>query len=175
MRPAIIAVAILLLLAIGGGVYLATRPQTTTGGTPLTSPSAKSSPKASPVPTIPVPQAVPTYGPGAAPPITSVAFLPPPDTVCKLNGACTVTVEIKFSSVQSGNIAYILKFFDRCTGTTTDLPGNNFTPPAFIRVDITTVNIQLPAGAKSAGLVAVMTTPSAAASPPLLLGAETCS
>ncbi len=178
MTPAIIAVAIVVLLAIGGGVFLATRGHNaTTGGTPTSSPTARQSPpKASPTPTIPVPQAVPSYGPAAAAPITSVAFLPEPDTSCTLNGACKVTVEIKFSSVQRGNIAYTLKFFDRCTGTTTDVPGNGFTPPGFTTVDITTGNVQLPAGAKSAGLVAVTTSPSAAASPPLLLGStDNCS
>ena len=118
---------------------------------------------------------MPPYAPAAAAPITSVAFQPDPDTSCTLNGACKVSVEIKFSSAQSGNIAYTLKFFDRCTGKTTDLPGNNFTPPGFTTVDITTANVQLPTGAKSAGLVAVTTTPSVAASPPLLLGANSCS
>lgn len=180
MMPAIIAVAILLVLAIGGGIFLAKRGGTTTGGTAATgSPSPKQSttqsPKASPTPTNTGPRAVPTYGPAAAAPITSVAFMPEPDTSCKLNGACKVTVEMKFSSAQRGNVAYILKFFDRCSGQTTDLPGNGFTPPGFTTVDITTANVQLPPGAKSAGLVAVTTTPSAAASPPLLLGADTCS
>jgi hypothetical protein len=174
MMPAIIAVAILVLLAIGGGIFLATRGGTTTGGTPTSSPSSKQSPKASPTPTIAGPQAVPPYAPASAAPITSVAFQPEPDTSCQLNGACKVSVEIKFSTPQSGNIAYTLKFFDRCTGKTTDLPGNGFTPPGFTTVDITTANVQLPP-AKSAGLVAVTTTPSVAASPPLLLGANSCS
>ncbi|HEV2034630.1 MAG TPA: hypothetical protein VGU71_10615 [Candidatus Dormibacteraeota bacterium] len=155
---------------------MATRPSTTTGGgTPTPAPSSKPSPKASPTPTISGPQAVPPYAAASAAPITSVAFQPDPDTSCTLNGACKVSVEIKFSSAQSSNIAYTLKFFDRCTGKTTDLPGNNFTPPGFTTVDITTAGVQLPAGAKSAALVAVTTTPSVAASPPLLLGGTSCS
>ena len=177
MRPAIIAVAIILLLAIGGGIFLASRGRnTTTGGTPNASPSPSGhqSPKASPVPTPTGPQAVPNYAPGAAVPITSVAYLPAPDTQCTMGGGCKVTVEIKFSSAQSGNVAYILKFFDRCKGVTTDLPGNNFTPPGFTTVDITTAGIQLPQGVKSAGLVAVTTSPSIAASAPFPLGADTC-
>jgi hypothetical protein len=100
--------------------------------------------------------------------------LPAPDTDCKLGGHCKVTVEVKFSSGQSGNVAYILKFFDRCSGQTTDLPGNGFTPPGFTTVDITTDNIQLPSGAKSAALVAVTTSPASAASAPLPLGSDTC-
>lgn len=174
LRPAIIAVAILLVLAIGIGIFVATRgSSTTTAGTPHPSPSAKQSPKASPSPINTGPKAVPTYAPSAAAPITSVAFLPEPDTSCQLNGACKVMVEMKFSSAQSGNVAYTLKFFDRCAGTTVDLPGNNFTPPGFTTVDITTANVALPT-AKSAALVAVTTTPSSAASPALLLGADTC-
>jgi len=85
-----------------------------------------------------------------------------------------VTVEIKFSAVQRSDVAYVLKFFDRCTGTTTDLPGNHFTPPGFTTVDITTANVALPSGAKSAALVAVTTSPTSAASAPLMLGADTC-
>jgi hypothetical protein len=175
MRPVIIAVAVLLILAIGGGIYLAARGKNPiTGGTPTPTPSAGHSPKASPTPISTGPQAVPTYAPATAAPITSVDYLPAPDTQCQESGGCKVTVEIKFSSPQSGNIAYVLKFFDRCSGQTTDLPGNGFTPPGFTTVDITTGSVALPAGAKSAALVAVTTSPSTAASPPLLLGGNSC-
>jgi hypothetical protein len=175
MRPAIIVVAILLILAIGGGIFFATRGKSPiTGGTPTASPTPGHSPKASPTPISTGPQAVPAYAPAAAAPITSVAFLPAPDTQCQLGGGCKVTVEIKFSSAQSGNVAYVLKFFDRCSGQTTDLPGNNFTPPGFTTVDITTASVGLPSGAKSAGLVAVTTSPSTAASSALPLGGDSC-
>jgi hypothetical protein len=175
MRPAIIVVAILLILAIGGGVFFATRGKNPiTGGTPSPTPSAGHSPKASPTPISTGPQPVPVYAPAAAAPTTSVAFLAAPDTECQLGGACKVTVEVKFSSAQSGTVAYVLKFFDRCSGQTTDLPGNNFTPPGFTTVDITTASVALPSGAKSAALVAVTTSPSTAASAPLLLGGESC-
>jgi hypothetical protein len=175
MRTALIAVAILVVLAIGGGIFLATRGSNPIiGGTPTASPTPGHSPKASPSPVGTGPKAVPTYAPAAAAPVTSVAYLPAPDTDCKLGGHCKVTVEVKFSSGQSGNVAYILKFFDRCSGQTTDLPGNGFTPPGFTTVDITTDNIQLPSGAKSAALVAVTTSPASAASAPLPLGSDTC-
>ena len=174
LRPIIIAVALLLILAIGGGIFLATRGKNPiTGGTPTPSPSANHSPKASPTPISTGPQAVPTYAPATAAPITSVDYLPAPDTQCQIGGGCKVTVEIKFSSAQSGNVAYVLKFFDRCSGQTTDLPGNNFTPPGFTTVDITTGSVALPS-AKSAALVAVTTSPSTAASPPLPLGGDSC-
>jgi hypothetical protein len=178
--PAIAAIVILLLLGGGTGIFLASRGGSP-GGTPATSPSAKTSPKASPSPSQSGgPQAVPTYAPATAPPITGVAFCtkghcadPSADTNCRLGSSCRVTVEIKFSAVQRSDVAYVLKFFDRCTGTTTDLPGNHFTPPGFTTVDIT-ANVALPSGAKSAALVAVTTKPTSAASAPLLLGAETC-
>jgi hypothetical protein len=175
MQPAIIAVAIIVLLAIGGGIFLATRGNhPTVGGNPTASPSTGQSPKASPTPVNTGPKPVPVYAPASADPITSVAYQPSPDTSCSLGSSCKVSVEIKFSTVQRGNVAYVLKFFDRCTGLTTDLPGNNFTPPGFTTVDILTGNVQLPPGAKSAGLVAVTTSPSTAASPPLPLGGDTC-
>jgi hypothetical protein len=175
MLPAIIAVVILLLLAGGGGIYLLTRPGS---GTPVAShspsPSGKPTGKASPTPTNPGgTQTVPTYAPASAPPVTSVVFLP--DTACKLNSTCRVDVEMKYSSPQSGTLGYILKFFDRCTGTTTSLPGRSFKPSSgFVRADPGFQTVTLPTGSKSAALVAVSTTPAAAASAPLLLGSETC-
>jgi hypothetical protein len=188
--PAAIVVVVLLLIGIGSGLYLATRGGSTGGVVAHTPTPSKTTPKASPKvsPTATSaggPQAVPTYAPAAAAPITSVAFCTTTPshpcqgvaatdyTNCKLNSSCKVMVEIQFSSVQRTNVAYTLKFFNRCTGTTTDLPGANFTPPGFNRVDIQKV-VTLPSGAKSAALVAVTKTPAVAASAPLLLGGETC-
>ncbi len=183
--PAIAVVAILLLLGIGGGIYLATRPGSAVGGVTHTPTPPKPTPKASPSPTSTSgAQPVPTYAPAAAAPVTSVAFCVQPThicqgltasdyTNCRLNGACKVMVEIKFSTVQNGRVAYIVKFFDRCTGLTTDLPGASFTPSGFNRVDIQRV-LSLPSGVKSAALVAVSTTPAAVASAPFLLGGDSC-
>ena len=169
------AIAVVLLILVGGiGIFLATRPGSATAHTSPT-PSAKGSPKASPTPTSTGgPQAVPTYAPASAPPVVSVVFLP--DSSCKLNSTCRVDVEMKYSSAQSGQLGYILKFFDRCTGTTTNLPGRSFKPSGgFIRADPGFEVVTLPTGAKSAALVAVSTTPAAAASAPLLLGStDTC-
>ena len=186
MLPAIIGVVILLLLGAGGGIYLLTRHGPGVGfATHTPSPSGKPTGKASPTPTgTGGLQTVPTYAPAAATPITSVAFciatthpcqgLTAADyTNCRLNSSCEVMVEIKFSTPQNGKVAFITNFFDRCTGTTTPLPGGNFTPTGFTRVDIQRV-LTLPAGAKSAALVAVTTSPTAAASAPLLLGGDTC-
>jgi hypothetical protein len=189
MLPAIAAAVILLLLIAGGGFYLLTRPHATGGGvathTPSPGKSPKPTPKASPTPTGGT-QPVPTYAPASAAPVTNVAFCIPTThpcagltasdyTNCRLGGSCKVMVEIKFSAQQTTKIAYITNFFDRCTGTTTPLPGGNFTPPppGFNRVDIQRV-LTLPTGSKSAALVAVTTSPAAAASAPLLLGSDSC-
>jgi len=174
MLPVIIGVVILLLLG-GGGIYLLTRPGSRTPvATHTPSPSGKPTAKASPTPTNPGgTQTIPTYAPASVPPVVSVVFLP--DTACKLNSTCRVDVEIKYSSPQSGTLGYVLKFFDRCTGTTTPLPGRSFKPPSgFIRADPGFQTVTLPTGSKSAALVAVSTTPAAAASAPLLLGSDTC-
>jgi hypothetical protein len=180
--PAAIAVILLLLIGAAGAIFLANRGHGgTAAATPTPGGSPKTSPKASPSPSAPGgPQAVPVYAPAAADPVTSVIFCQAghcsdtsADTSCALGGGCKVTVEIKFSAVQRANVAYIVKFFDRCTAQTTDLPGGSFTPPGFNIVDITS-NPPLPTGAKSAAIVAVTTSPTAAASAPLLLGASTC-
>ena len=171
--PAIIAIVVILLLGSVGAIVLSNRGSTNNSiatTSPKTSP--KVSPKASASPSAVGLQAVPTYAPSANPPVTSVEFLP--DATCTLT-SCRVDVEMKYSPPQGGELGYTLKFFDRCKGTTTDLPGRHFTPPTpFVRADPGFENVTLPS-AKSAALVAVSTTPAVAASAPILLGAESCS
>jgi hypothetical protein len=67
LRPAVIAVAVLLVLAIGIGVFVAMRGGTTIGGTPGASPTAGQSPKASPVLTTTVVVDVPVPAMGLQP------------------------------------------------------------------------------------------------------------
>ena len=195
--PAIIAVVLILLLGTGGAIILANRgsnpgvasaspsPKTSPSTSPKTSP--KTSPVASPSPTGRGPLAVPTtYGPAAADPVTGVQFCSTatpckisgsPDetaTSCDLKTSCKVEVAIRFSSPQKVPVGFALKLFDRCTGTTTDLPGpNQYTPPGYILV-ILEKNVTLPSGLKSAALVAVSTVPAVAASAPLMLGPDSC-
>jgi hypothetical protein len=101
----------------------------------------------------------------------------PPETAtaCDLS-SCKVEVAIYFSAPQKSPVQYMIKLFDRCTNVTKDLPGPNaYTPPGYVVViptDHWSVNI--PAGTKSAALVAVSMQPTAAASAPLLLGGESC-
>jgi hypothetical protein len=191
--PAIIAVVLILLLGTAGGIILASRGGSNNGGpvgqaSPSPGTSPKTSPKASPTATPSAqggPRAVPTYAPASADPVKSLQYCSPstpcnisgspPETAtsCDLNAACHVEVALAFSSPQRGPVGFTLKFFDRCTGVTTDLPGPNpFSPPGYTLV-ILDKNVTLPTGVKSGALVAVSTTPAVAASPALLLGSTT--
>lgn len=136
------------------------------------SPSASPSHKASPTPTN-VLQQVPVYAPAAAAPITSVTIDPASSSCTQIGGACKLEVDIKFSAVQRTNVSFIVKFFDRCKGTTTDLPGASFTPPGFNLVILDKTD-QLPSDAKAGAVVVVTQSPAAAASAPILLGADSC-
>src|SRR5438874_1237448 len=192
--PAAVAVVIVLLLGGLGVIVLANRGGgSVTGGvrpTPSanasTSPS-RSSPSASP--TTKGLLAVPTYGPASADGITKVQICttaspcnipggsPETGPACELT-SCKVEVAIYFSAVQkSVPVAYTMKFFDRCSGQTIDLPGTATTTPATgyivaIPTDHLTVNI--PGGAKSGAMVAAAQKPAVAYSAPLLVGADSC-
>jgi hypothetical protein len=189
--PAIIAVVLILLLGTAGGIILASRNNNNGGGpvaqhSPSPGTTPKTSPKASPTPSAQGgPRAVPTYAPANADPVKSVSYCSPstpcniggatPETAtsCDLGAACHVEVALAFTSPQRVPVGFSLKFFDRCTGVTTDLPGpNSFTPPGYTLV-ILEKNVTLPTGVKSGALVAVSTTPAVAASAPLLLGSST--
>ena len=191
--PAIVAVVLILLLGTAGGIILASRGGSNSGGpvaqrSPSPGTSPKTSPKASPTATPSTtggPRAVPTYAPVAADPVKSVQYCSPSSpcnisgsppesaTSCELGGGCHVEVAMAFSTAQRGPVGFSLKFFDRCTGTTTDLPGPNpFSPPGYVLV-ILEKNVTLPSGVKSGALVAVTTTPAVAQSAPLLLGSST--
>ena len=82
-----------------------------------------------------------------------------------------------FTAVQkSTQISYILKFFDRCTGQTTDLPGAGTTTPStgfIVAIPTDHLAVSIPVGVKSGALVAVSQTPAVAASAPLLIGSQT--
>src|SRR5579864_2161687 len=190
--PAAVAAAIVVLLGVFGVIVLAGRgasnnqhvAQNSPGTHPTQSPHA--SPSTSP--TSKGPLAVPSFGPASADAITKVQICTTASpckiaqgvadetaTACDL-ASCSVEVAIYFSTGQKTAVHYNLKFFDRCSGQTTDLPGPGaYTPPGYAVViprDHWTVSI--PGGAKSGALVAVTDQPATAASAPLLLGADSC-
>ena len=84
---------------------------------------------------------------------------------------------IYFTAVQKSTpISYIVKFFDRCTGQTTDLPGAGTTTPSsgfIVAIPTDHLSVSIPSGVKSGALVAVAQTPAVAASAPLLIGSQT--
>jgi hypothetical protein len=174
--PAAVAVVVVLLLGIGG-VVLANR-----GGSPK--------PAGSPSPTGHAPLTVPSFGDAKNDPITKVQFCstaaPCPiavgtpnetGTTCDLT-ACTIEVAFYFSSSQKSTpVAYNLKFFDRCSGQTTDLSGPSASTSSsgyIVAIPADKWPVRIPSGVKSGALVAVASKPAVAASAPLLLGADTC-
>jgi len=187
-----VAAVIVILLGAVGVIVLANR-----GSGPITgvhtSPSTRptTSPKGSPStsPTGGGLQAVPNYGPASAAPVSKVQICSPA-TPCNIPGAspesatacdlasCRVEVAIYFSTTQkSVTVAYTLKFFDRCTGQTTDLPGAKTTTPAsgyIVTIPTDHLAVRIPSGVKAGALVAVVQQPGAAASAPLMLGGESC-
>ena len=185
--PAVIGV--ILLLLIGTGAFILAHRGPSTPGIAAHSPTARTSPKTSPKasPTPAGPLAVPNYGPASSAPITSVIICstatpcnipgssPETATACDLT-SCKLEVGIYFSGPQRVPVSYILKFFDRCTGTTTDLPGPNaYTPPGYnIVIPTDHLAVAIPSGVKSGALVAVAQQPAVAASAPLMLGADSC-
>ena len=188
--PGAVAVLIVILLGVAGILVFSNRTTPTGNHVAATSPTAHptQSPHASPTsaPSGKVPAAVPSFGPASAAPLTKVQFcttanpckiaVGTPDetaTQCDLT-SCSVEVAMYFSSGQHQSTHYNLKFFDRCTGQTWDLPGPPaYTPPGYAVViprDHWTVDI--PSGVKSGALVAVSDQPTTAASAPLLLGSQ---
>jgi hypothetical protein len=192
--PAAIAVVVVLILGIVGVKALSGRgtasPIAQTTSTP--SAHATSSPHGTPTstPSGKNPLAVPTtYGPASADSVRSVQIctsaspcnIPgaPAETAtsCSLS-SCKIEVAMYFTSVQkSVPYSYIVKFFDRCTGQTTDLPGPSTTTPAtgyIVAIPTDHLSVSIPSGVKSGALVAVSQTPAVAASAPLLLGGDSC-
>jgi hypothetical protein len=192
--PAAAAVVVILLLGIlafalthrGTGSNGGPTATASPGTTPKSSP--KASPKTSPSPTGGAALAVPTFSPTSADQITKVQFCstatpcpigagitPETATACTLS-SCSVEVAIYFSAQQKVPVSYTFKLFDRCTGQTTDLPGPPaYTPPGYaVVIPRDKFIVTLPAGLKSAALVAVSQVPAVAYSAPLLLGPDSC-
>jgi hypothetical protein len=186
--PAAVAVVVVIVLASVGAVLLGRHGSSSTA-TRSPSPTATSSAKASPSPAtkglLDLPAALAQSN---AAPVTSVQICTPAspcnyfggsdtDSVCDLTTSCKVDVAVYMTSLQSAPIAYTFKFFDRCTGQTTDLPGPAAGSSTFYKPAIThpAWPLSLPSGAKAGALVAITSSPGAAISAPVLLGATSCS
>jgi hypothetical protein len=190
--PAAAAAVIVILLGGVGGFMLANRganPSASVQQTPSAHPtaSARATPSTRPSGG---PLAVPAYAPASAGTVSKVQICsqsapcsipgaaPENATNCDLGGSCRVEVAVYFTAVQkSVPVSYTLKFFDRCSGQTTDLPGTRTTTPAtgwIVAIPTDHLAVSLPAGVKSGALVAVAQQPGVAASAPLLLGGTSC-
>jgi hypothetical protein len=193
MIPAAVAVIIVLLLGIVGFKLLSGRNTTVPTAQVHTTPSphASNSPHGSPSgsPGGKGPLQVPSYGPASADPIKSIQICTNADP-CNIPGSspetgplcdvssCKIEVAMYFTAVQkSTQISYIVKFFDRCSGQTTDLPGAGTTTPAsgyIVAIPTDHLTVQIPSGVKSGALVAVAQTPAVASSAPVLIGGDSC-
>ena len=192
--PAAVVVAIVLLLGIFGVIVLANRNNGGTTGqvhSPAASgrPSGQPSSKPSSSPSGGAPRAVPSFGPASADPVKSVQICttaspcnipgstPETGSVCEVN-SCKLEVAIYFNAVQkSTQVAYTIRFFNRCTGDTLDLPGAGTTTPAsgyIVAIPTDHLSVSIPGGVKSGAVVAVSSSPAVAASAPVLIGAESC-
>jgi hypothetical protein len=178
--PAAVAVVIILLLGIVGIKLISSRGTGSPIAQGTTSPSAHASgspsSKPSASPSGHTPQAVPTtFGPSSADPVKSVQICTAASP-CNIPGSsaetgsscdvssCKLEVALYFTAVQKSTpVSYIIKFFDRCSGQTTDLPGAT-----------DHLSVSIPSGVKSGAIVAVSQTPAVAASAPLLIGGDSC-
>jgi len=192
--PAAVAAVIVILLGIVGIFVLSHRG----GGNPTvtgqvhTTPSAHAttSPRSTPSATQGSgPKDVPSFGATNAAPVSKVQICTtasPCDipgsaqetaTACDVS-SCKVEVAVYFTSVQkSVAVSYTIKFFDRCTGQTTDLPGPTATTPAsgyIVMIPTDHWSVTIPSGVKSGAIVAVTSSPAIAASAPLLIGGNSC-
>ena len=194
--PAAVAVVIVLLLGIVGIKLLSSRSsgspvaQTTASPSAHASGSPRTTPRATPssTPSNKGPLAVPTtFGPSSADPVKSIQIctvaspcnIPGSSaetaTACDLS-SCKLEVAMYFTAVQKSTpVSYTLKFFDRCSGQTTDLPGAGTTTPAsgyIVAIPTDHLSVSIPSGMKSGALVAVSQNPAVAASAPLLIGSQ---
>src|SRR5438552_4224005 len=198
LMPAAVAAVIVIVLGILGVIVLSHRSSPTVTGQVHTTPSAHAtasphattSPHATPSATATGgPQAVPSFGATSAAPVSKVQICTvasPCDipgasaetaTACDVN-SCKVEVAVYFTAVQkSVNVSYVIRFFNRCTGQTTDLPGPSDTTPAsgyIVEIPTDHWPVSIPSGVKSGAIVAVTQSPAIAASAPLLIGGNTC-
>jgi hypothetical protein len=191
--PAAVAVVVVVLLAIAAIAFLGHGKSSSIAAT-TPSPAPSRSAQASPSPSSKGLLALPdTLKASATAPITSVQICGPgspglgtpcpqfgttPDTDLTCDGvsSCQVDVAVYMTSVQSAAIAFTFKFFDLCNGQTTDLPGpaSGSSPYDHPAIPHPHELVTLPSGVKAGDLIVVVTSPAAAISAPLQLGATSC-
>ena len=177
-RGLAIGLALLLLVAIGGAAVLAAR--RAPARTPTLAPHARpasgvgaTSPAPTPAPTPAGPRPPPELAPAAAGPITAVEIHPLQGS-CQPATACPVQVTVRLQPQPSAQeVRWSFRVFDRCTGTTSTLPGVSVTALAGWPYIFGTSWPQLP-DSHPVALLAVTEMPAAAASPAVLVGGSAC-
>jgi hypothetical protein len=126
-----------------------------------------------PPPGPPGPRPVPALGPAAAGPISGIE-IQPLEGSCKSGAVCPVRVTVRLEPQHAGqDIRWSFRVFDRCTGTTSNLPGASMTALAGWAYVSGTSWPSL-SGGHPLALVAVTETPATAASPAVLAEGAAC-
>jgi hypothetical protein len=183
-RPPLVALGLALLLVaavLGAAAVAARHPPLRFPGAPR-APAALARPSATPArPTAPARTPTPEPGPRAlvqpAPPaagqVTAVQVQPLQGS-CEPDAACPVQVTVRLDPQPSAQeVRWSFRVVDRCTGTTSTLPGASVTALAGWPYVYGTGWPRLPSG-RALALFAVTDAPAAAASPAILAGGSPC-
>lgn len=178
--PLIVAGALIVVAAMGWfaiGSISHARSAATNAPAASTHPSAAAThaPAANPTPTsagTPTPKPEPSFGPPSAAPVKSVAMQAPG---CAPGGSCTAEIVVTTSSAPAANdISWVVRAYDACTGSTTDVGTGHFTEQqGWTSIDVSTP-VRLPQARGQLLISAVTQAPATAASPPLTLGNPGC-
>ncbi len=183
----LLAAAVVLLLVLAGGTFLALRATAGhhVGGGPgtarptparsqavLPSPTQLPSPAASPTPSLaptPTPlqlQEIPLLGPASNPPVSNVELAG--SCPASGSGSCTFTVTANLSSHPAATVAWRLDLVDRCTGAVSQVASGQIPAPAYYTYVEAQPQVSIPS-TTPVGLVALAGAPGMAASAPLLI------
>ncbi|HEX6349421.1 MAG TPA: hypothetical protein VF160_08535 [Candidatus Dormibacteraeota bacterium] len=159
---------------------------TLTGAGGLPSPKAASS-RALPTPSSVEPTIQPTTLPTPSP--TPVAYVPPgppasgtlrgvaltPGGTCQVGGRCAASVELRFAGAGAPTaLAWQVRFYDGCDGTSKTLGTGSFTAPAGWNHVISDASVAVPANLHSGRLVVVTSSPVTVASDPVDVAGPGC-
>jgi hypothetical protein len=165
-----------LLVVVAAALAVAARPARSRPVVVVPQPRHSASPKETPVrpaptplPTAAGPRPVPALAPPTAGPITAIE-IQPLEGSCQPGAVCPVRVMVRLQPQPAAeDVRWTFRVFDRCTGTTSVLPGASVTALAGWPYVYGTSWPALSANHPLA-LVAVTETPAAAASPAVLAG-----
>lgn len=178
LRAPLVSIAALAVVIgsvlLGAGVATHGRPASRPGTSAQRSEPAADAvvgaePRPTPSPAAPTP---PALGPAAAGPIQRIEMTTP--VPCRAGAACAASVLVGFSGSRASTaFAWSIVFHDRCTGAEVAVGRNAMTAPAGWNTVIGSTSAPLPVG-HGGWLVAVTSSPAAAASRPLEVDGPAC-